>query len=142
MSLIKGLPIKDGRPILPQWRFRPIAALVQNNPVQNTWYEVLPVTGDAALALVSLEHQTAVNRDIEVRITSEGVAYTGTFVNAVTVTRYYAVLDPDADTLTLGVALALAGNLVWWPSQAVQVEIRTTDPGVNVLRGYVRYWSL
>ena len=121
------------------------ALLSQPNPVQNTWYTVLDTTRNVRVYNIAIGVGTA-NETLEIRVTLDGTAYTGSLA-ATFGTTYYAVMDPNAIAQVLQVnPSATAYN--WYRAflmegHSVMIEVRkTTVTGAGNLLALVEYGVL
>ena len=130
------------------WKFKPLAALDQAPPVQNTWYTVLDTVPKARIYSVigKQVNGEAELKAIDPRVTVDGVTLTqsGSTLANNTIRSFY--ISPVADSA----AAATDGNYnhfgfyIATHAKSLKVEMRLTSaPGTNQhLYGYVRYAQL
>lgn len=127
------------------WKKKAVATLSQASPVQNTWYTVLDTTEDALLIMISI-YQTnaeAGSKDLQVRLTIDGVTMTGS-VSLAHNTTNLVYISWASDGLSFTGSVLLVAYYAPLPGQSVKVEFRCTSaPGTNqVLGGAVQYCAL
>jgi hypothetical protein len=144
IALTGGLIIKDGNPVLPQFRLMPIATLDQLNPVQNQWY---PVLESSDCIVYYARGQEDVNgQDWEMRITLDNVVLTGA-APLPTQTRWHSAYvrpTPDVDDSPIGLTVVdeLADDV--YPIMFTNTGLYGQDALVagSILQGRVTYGIL
>ena len=125
------------------WERQALATLNQAAPVQNTYYDILPVTTDVRVYDLGLNVEDT-NETIGDRLTVDGVVITGT-IAATHSTKYESSIR--SDPINRGMFMEINGGANWEPYRAfitegksVQYEFRkTTAAGVGNLTGVVNY---
>jgi hypothetical protein len=137
----------NGLPIIPQvkyaWQHQPDNDIVQVNPVQNTWYNILPATDDVRIISIGARIITT-GEDIEGRIIIDGVtidvpalAFPANAGHGV----YNGYFDYPFYLWSTTVYQAYRSFLL--EGQNVQVDIRkTTNAGNGDLWGRVKWAKL
>ena len=126
------------------WKMQPDAVLAQAAAVQNTWYTILDTTEDVRLYYVYVMAATA-TEDLEVKITIDGLTYTGGTASTNDVWYgYYKYIVGQSLTM-LSYATDTVSSIKWatLEGHSVKVEVRKVSAaGANVLNGRVTYAKL
>ena len=138
------IEIRGGKILQRQWRMRPIAALSVTDPVEDTWYTVLPTTSDCLVQFIAVRnYNDASHREIEIKITCDGEVLTTS--DNVNYQWEYVHLSSTSDELATAISTATLAALDFpWYAQSMKVEIRRTSTWSSGkrLQGRVRYWTL
>lgn len=122
-----------------------IATDTETPPVQNTWYIILDTTYDVRLIYLRIyqDNDDAAAKTMEMRVTADGITFTGSF-NVADNTANFPYVSTDADDLSGGTSTRNAAYYTDWRAQSVKVEFRMTAvPGLNqTMTGNVRYEKL
>lgn len=142
MSLTRGMIIKDGRPIMPQWMDRGRVRYFNAVPVNGTYYVAFPWTGDVRILYISVRHVSGAGRDIRCRVSSDGNVYASASINQNNNTWYYWYREPQRDDMTAGVAQVMAKIDMPWFGHSLMVEVAAWQAGVADLECVVMYEQL
>lgn len=118
---------------------QPDINFTQANPVQNTWYTILPATPNVRLQGVDMFVETA-NETLELRITMTSAIRIGS-IAATFGTGYYASLsESQFDGILLGTNSTLTYREFLIEDKFITVEIRkTTNAGNGNLRALLMH---
>lgn len=127
------------------FQYQDPAFLAQDNPDQNTWYEILSLTTYARI-YDTIIHIADTNETLEIRITIDGVPHLG--VRPATACINYRCLirgDASAQAVEIITDPESLPNSTRMPAflaegHEITIELRkTTNAGVGTLSGVTRY---
>ena len=124
--------------------YNAVEAYTTFTPIQNTWYTAIDVSNTHGyLQSLSVTHGAGVTKQLEIRVTLDGVAFTGSRGTATATTTYFQCAyfseTLGADT----VLVPLVGNGVGLPYKtSIKVEYRTTSTSaVSITTTFRRFDS-
>ena len=129
------------------YEYQTPATLNQANPVQNTWYDILPVTRNVYVYQGSVNIEDN-DETLEVQIIVDGETIEGSGVACTNSTNYYMHFSANAIARIDSVVVTNQANVPWGRSflvmgRSVQIQVRkTTVAGVGNLTGLVMYGVL
>lgn len=128
------------------YKFQPIAKLNQVPPEQDTWYTALDETGGLRIKYLVIRqiNDDATNKNIDVRMTIDGISIDATVKSQDNNTFYYWLIGAGVERVsgdTTSWALYLYEAL---KCEEALIEIRTTSaPGTNQkLQGRIHFEKL
>lgn len=114
------------------------AILIQANPVQNTWYNVLPTKPNARIYLASLVVGTA-NESLDMRILVDGIVVSGS-ISATFGTVYRAIFNYGIASNSLALVTVDQNCTYILEGSNVSVDVRKTSAtGAGTLSAKVVY---
>lgn len=123
-----------------------IATLNQDPPVATTWYTVLDTTFNARLKFIAVRRldDDANAKNVQLRVTADGIALNSGNVALADNTWYYGYLVRDMDAVYLQAAVVNVAQYTDFRAHEVLVELmQNAVPGANAqLDGRVQYATL
>lgn len=132
--------MKKSRYVLPVPEMQPDATLSQANPISGDKYTVLDTTKNVRIISIMLKVTWTVQpTPLEVHITIDGQALTGSQANPVSVTNYYVQLHGGQATLFLNTTDQVIYRTFLLEGRSVKIEVETTGGTVSNLSSRVKY---
>jgi len=121
-------PLKS-RDLFPE--YQPTLYLDQENPVTNTWYELMPTTENVALKFFLIYHDYTEARKLEYKITIDDEVLDATLQDVNNGEQNYIferiLWMDDVRELDRSTTLTLAGNGCLLRGSSMAIEVRTTE---------------
>ena len=127
------------------YKYQPVAQLNQDPPVQNTWYTALDANGGLRIRILGVRqiNDEAAAKNIEFRMTIDGVSIDASVRLQTSPTWYYWTLGPGVERVSGGTFIVMAQLYEAIECLDALIEIRMTSaPGTNqFLDGRIHYES-
>lgn len=120
------------------WQHQPDVVINQDNPIQNTWYTVLPATDDVRIINAEVSIYTAVET-LQMRITADGTPLIAPVAGAIVGTSYFPEFEASTpDAMYLDATSYYRYRAFLMEAHNIMVEVRKiTALGAGILHSKV-----